>query len=92
MYPQALEPDEQPRVDAEMKKLLDEQSTFDAKHPDFDGGARLRMIHLRRRIEFSQRLLPVVTHLFGTDDGITRLVKEALGSDTDEYRDVSSEG
>ena len=56
---------EKAEVEAQLKKLSAAQIDFDKKHPDFDGGARLRLVHLRRRIEFCNMLLPVVRKMFG---------------------------
>jgi hypothetical protein len=90
-FAQKVETDEKPRVDAEMGKLLDEQNSFDKKHPNFDGGARLRMTHLRRRIEFETRLLPLMIKLLGADDTVTSIVRDHLNNDTREMKDVSTQ-
>ena len=83
---------EKAEVDAQLKKLSAAQIDFDKKHPDFDGGARLRLVHLRRRIEFCNVLLPVVRKMFGANDPVTRTAQEAFDSDSAEYKDVANEG
>lgn len=92
LFPQPILPDEQTRVDAAMKALNQKQKDFDASHPGYDGGARLRMIHLRRRLDFSTRMMPVMKAFFGTDDGITRLVTQINTTDSGEFGDMSSQG
>jgi len=91
-FPQPLLTGDATRVDAEQATLVESQSDFDKQHPDFDGGARLRMVHLRRRIEFCSRLKPVVTKLFSDDRDIVNQVNYAYDSDTREYKDISTEG
>jgi hypothetical protein len=88
-FKQPIEPNDEQRVDAELKKLAQAEADFDKDHPEFDGGARLRLIHLRRRMEFSLMMLPVLQQLFGTDDGITKSVAQHSKSDVSEYQDLT---
>jgi hypothetical protein len=91
-FPQPLQASETSRVDAEIQKMAEEQKTFDKAHPDFDGGARLRMVHLRRRIEFSNKMLPLILQIVGQDDGLTQTIREIITNDSSEFKEISTQG
>jgi hypothetical protein len=90
-FPQAIEADEQRRVDAQKKKLDAELADFDDKHKNFDGGARLRLLHLRRMIQFTNDMMPACKKLLGPDDEITRQVTVINENLVAEYKDLAGE-
>lgn len=79
-------------VDAVQKDLIARQALFNASHTTFDGGALLRLMHLRQRIAFLQDLAAALQNLLGATDPLTKQANQLLGGDLSEFKDLSTQG
>jgi hypothetical protein len=90
-FPQEIQPADAAKIEAEQKRMSDEQSSFDTEHQTYDGGARLRMVHLRRRMDFAGPLLPLIARQLGTTDDLTKQLTLITMSDNSEFKDLSQQ-